>query len=132
MTGTIEKRKMDEVVRRADAEDRALRYLGKFSNQIAAEIAMRAMCTLAIRWKAQQDEMIRRQDPRKMICISDTEMQSVRRLLATVPQGTPSEVVAEQHIIGLLAEFQPDRAWWSSHHIARSAAFLTRYWTLLP
>src|SRR5437016_14600880 len=131
MTRLTEKSEMDEVIRRADAEDRALRYLNRFSHQVAAEIAMRAMCTLAFRWKAQQDEMIRRQDPRKMICISDTEMQSVRRLLATVPQGTPSEVVAEQHIIGLLAEFQPDRAWWSSHHLARSTTFLTRSWTPL-
>jgi hypothetical protein len=43
--------------------------------------------TLAIEWEAEQEEMRRRRDPRKVMEISSTRVRELNVALARLPQG---------------------------------------------
>jgi hypothetical protein len=53
-------------------------------------------------------------------------MQELHAALATIPPGVRSDATAEQHVIDLLADFPPDRAWWIARTVAKWAAFYAR------
>jgi hypothetical protein len=58
------------------AEDDAVEYLHKLDPAVAFATACSVERTLAIEWEAEQEEMRRRRDPRKVM-----EISSTRRLL---------------------------------------------------
>ena len=71
--------------------------------------------TLAIKWEAEQEEMRRRRDPRKVMCISDTRrLSELHFVLANLPQGVDPDAASERHLLLILKDLPPDRAWWVS------------------
>jgi hypothetical protein len=59
------------------AEDEAVAYLHKFDPAAAFATACSVERTLAIKWEAEQEEMRRRRDPRKVMEISDTRLSEL-------------------------------------------------------
>jgi hypothetical protein len=126
MTRSSDKREMDEIAARFDAEDRAVRYLAKFSAEIAGAIAFRVAWFLATTWEYEQREMIQRGADEIVFQIRGADLKQLRAMLAMIPQGTLSDVAAEQRVTALLANFPPDKAWWVANKVAGWAAFRIR------
>jgi hypothetical protein len=101
------------------AEDEAVAYLHKFDPAVAFATACGVEQTLAIKWEAEQGEMRRRRDPRKVMCISSTRVRELDVALARVPQGVHPDAAAERHLLHILKDLPPDRAWWVSHLVVR-------------
>ena len=57
---------MKKLAARIRAEDDAVGYLGNFPPEVAFVIARNVEKTLAIRWETEQEEMVRRGDPREV------------------------------------------------------------------
>ena len=74
--------------------------------------------TLAITWEAEQEEMIRRGDPREVLCMTDRDKRNLDDAVARIPPDAQSDAAAEQHVIRLLANLSPDGAWWVAHLVA--------------
>jgi hypothetical protein len=74
--------------------------------------------TLAIRWEAEQEEMVRRGDPREVLCMTDRDERNLDHAVARIPPDAQSDAAAEQHVIRLLANLSPDGAWWVAHLVA--------------
>ena len=101
------------------AEDDAVEYLHKFDPAVAFATACGVEQILAIKWEAEQEEMRRRRDPRKVICISSTRVRELDVALARVPQGVYPDAAAERQLLHILKDLPPDRAWWVSHKVVR-------------
>jgi hypothetical protein len=75
--------------------------------------------TLAIRWEAEQEEMIRRGDPREVLCMTDRDRQDLNYAVARIPSDVQTDAAAEQHVIHLLGKLSLDCAWWVAHLVAK-------------
>jgi hypothetical protein len=126
MRHSKQSRQMDEVFARLEAEDRAVVYLGKFPPQVALATALSVELSLATSWEEEQNERIRQRDPRDAVQIMPSDMQQLNAALDKIPPNIRSDAVAEQHVIDLLADFPPDRAWWIAHKVAKWAEFDAR------
>jgi hypothetical protein len=74
-------------------------------------------------WWIEQSEMIRRNDPREVFCITDHKFREAKAAFFAIPPGIKSDAVAQQHIIDLLADFPPDQAWLIARKVAHWAAY---------
>ena len=101
------------------AEDDAIAYLYEFDPAVAFATACGVERTLAIKWEAIQEEMRRRRDPRKVMEISSTRVRELNVALARLPQGVHPDPAAERHLLQILKDLPPDRAWWVSHKVVR-------------
>jgi hypothetical protein len=101
------------------AEDDAVAYLYNFDPAVAFATACRLERTLAIKWEAEQEEMRRRRDPRKVMEIGSTRVRELDVALARLPQGVCPDPAAERHLLQILKDLPPDRAWWVSHLVVR-------------
>jgi hypothetical protein len=101
------------------AEDNAVEYLGDFSPEVAFVVARNVEAKLAAKWEAEQEEMIRRGDPREVFNITARDKKDLTYAVARIPPGARSDPAAEQHLIDLLAKLPPDRAWWVAHLVAK-------------
>jgi hypothetical protein len=96
----------------------AMGYLSKFPPEVALVVARKVERMLAISWEAEQEEMIRRGDPRKVLCMTDGDKRDLDDAVARVPPDIQSNAAAEEHVIRLLANLSPDEAWWVAHLVA--------------
>jgi hypothetical protein len=101
------------------AEDAAVAYLHKFDPAVALATACSVEQTLAIKWEAEQEEMRRRGDPRKVMCLTDRQRGELGSAIAKVPKGVYPDTAAEHHLLQILKDLPPDRAWWVSHLVVR-------------
>jgi hypothetical protein len=101
------------------AEDEAVAYLHKFDPAVAFATACSVEQTLAIKWETKQEEMRRRRDPRKVMCINARRLRELDVALASLPQGVHPDPAAERHLLQILKDLPPDRAWWVSHLVVR-------------
>ena len=49
-------------------------------------------------------------------------MRELDAALARVPQGVYPDAAAERHLLQILKDLPPDRAWWVSHKVVRYQA----------
>src|SRR5262249_21331918 len=103
----------------ARAEDEAVAHLHNFHPAAAFATACSVEQTLAIKWETEQEEMRRRRDPRKVMCISAGRVRELDVALASLPQGVHPDVAAERHLLHILKDLPPDRAWGVSHLVVR-------------
>jgi hypothetical protein len=96
----------------------AIGYLSKFPPEVALVVARKVERMLAIWWEAEQEEMIRRGDPREVACMTAWDKRELDYALARIPPDVQSDAAAEQHVIRLLANLSPDWAWWVAHLVA--------------
>ena len=108
----------ESLVARIRAEYDAVEYLSKFLPGVALVVARNVEKTLAITWEAEQEEMIRRGDPREALCMTETDKRNLDHAVARIPPDIQSDAAAEQHFIRLLAKLSPDGAWWVAHLVA--------------
>ena len=94
------------------AEDAAVAYLHEFDPAVAFATACSVERTLGIEWEAEQEEMRRRRDPRKVMEISSTRVRELNVTLARLPQGVHPDIAAERHLLQILKDLPRDRAWW--------------------
>ena len=101
------------------AEDEAVAYLHKFDPAVALATACSVEQTLAIKWEAEQEEMRRRGDPRKVMCLTDKHRGELDSTIARAPQRVYPDAAAEHQLLHILKDLPPDRAWWVSHLVVR-------------
>jgi hypothetical protein len=101
------------------AEDEAVAHLNNFHPAVAFATACSVEQALAIKWEAEQEEMRRRRDPRKVMCISAGRVRELDVALASLPQGVHPHAAAEHRLLQILKDLPPDRAWWVSHLVVR-------------
>jgi hypothetical protein len=101
------------------AEDDAVKYLHKLDPAVALATACSVERKLAIKWETKQEEMRQRRDPRKVICISRTRVRQLDVALASLPHGVHPDADAERHLLQIVKDLPPDRAWWVSHLVVR-------------
>ena len=101
------------------AEDAAVAYLHKFDPAVALATACSVEQTLAIKWETEQEEMRRRRDPRKVMCLTDRQRGELDCASARIPQGVYPDAAAEHQLLQILKDLPPDRAWWVSHLVVR-------------
>jgi hypothetical protein len=101
------------------AEDGAVAYLHKMDPAVALATACSVEQTLATKWETEQEEMRRRRDPRKVMCISSTRVRELDVPLARLPQGVHPDEAAAHRLLQILKDLPPDRAWWVSHLVVR-------------
>jgi hypothetical protein len=101
------------------AEDEAAEHLHSFHPAVAFATACSVEQALAIRWKAEQEEMRRRRDPRKVMCISATRLSELDFKLGRLPDGVHPDTAAAHRLLQILKDLPPDRAWWVSHLVVR-------------
>ena len=104
------------------AEDDAVEFLHKLDPAVALATARSVERKLAIKWETKQEEMRRRRDPRKVMCISRTRVRELDFALASLPQGVQPNPAAERHLLQMLKDLPPDRAWWVAHLVVRYQA----------
>ena len=101
------------------AEDAAVAYLHKFDPAVAFATACCVEQALAIDWEAEQEEMRRRRDPRKVKVISSSRVRELDVALASLPQGVHPDIAAEQQLLQILKDLPRDRAWWVARTVVR-------------
>jgi hypothetical protein len=101
------------------AEDQAISYLRKFDPAVAFATACSVEQILGIKWETEQEEMRRRRDPRKVMEISSTRVRELDAALARLPQGVHPDPAAQRHLLQILKDLPPDRAWWVSRLVVR-------------
>jgi hypothetical protein len=101
------------------AEDDAVAYLHKFDPAVALATACSVEQTFATKWEAEQEEMRQRRDPRKVMCLTDRQRGELGSAIAKVPLGVHPDAAAEHHLLQILKDLPPDRAWWVSHLVVR-------------
>src|SRR5262249_6376575 len=84
------------------AEAAAVAYVHKFDPAVALATACSVERTLAIKWEAEQEEMRRRRDPRKVMCIGSTRVRELDIALARVPQDVYPDAAAEHQLLQIL------------------------------
>ena len=60
-----------------------------------------------------------RGNPRKVMCITDRRWSELDAALARVAQGVYPDAAAERHLLQILKDLPPDRAWRVSHIVVR-------------
>ena len=108
----------DEILAKLHAEDDAVRRLEYLDPAVALATARNVERALANRWAAEQEEMIRRGDPREVLCMTERDKRNLDHAVARVRPDIQSDAAAEQHVIRLLAKLSPDEAWWVAHLVA--------------
>jgi hypothetical protein len=126
MRRSKQSREIDEVVARLDAEDRVVVYLSNFPRQVALATALKVELLLATMWEAEQNEMLRRDDPREVVQIYPEDFEKIERAFAKILTGIQSDADAEKHVIAMLAKFPPDRAWWIARTVVMHETYLAR------
>ena len=101
------------------AEDDAVEFLHQLDPAVALATACSVERKLAIKWETKQEEMRRRRDPRKVMCISRTRVRELDVALASLPHGVHPDPAAECHLLQIVKDLPPDRAWWVSHLVVR-------------
>jgi hypothetical protein len=101
------------------AEDEAVAHLHMFEPAVALATACSVEQTLATKWEVEQEEMRRRRDPRKVMCVTDRQRSELHSAIAKVPSGIDPHALAEQRLVQILKDLPPDRAWWISHLVVR-------------
>src|SRR5262245_43168936 len=101
------------------AEDDIVMSLYKFDPAVALATACSVEQTLAAKWDAKQEEMRRRRDPRKVMCLTDRQRSELRSAHVKIPPGIKPHAPAVQRLLQILEDLPPDRAWWVSHLVAR-------------
>jgi hypothetical protein len=101
------------------AEDEAVAHLHSFHPAVAFATACSVEQALAIKWEAEQEEMRRRRDPRKVMEISSTRVRELNVTLARLPQGVHPDIAAEQQLLQILKDLPRDRAWWVARTVVR-------------
>ena len=101
------------------AEDEAVAHLHNFHPGVAFAAACSVERTLAVKWEAEQEEMRRRRDPRKVMEISSTRVRELNVALARLPQGVHPDIAAERHLLQIVKDLPPDRAWWVARTVVR-------------
>jgi hypothetical protein len=91
------------------AEDEAVAYLHKFDPAVALATACSVEQILAIKWEAEQEEMRRRRDPRKVMCIRSTRLRELDVALARLPQGVHPDAIMLRGAPGSDWAFRADR-----------------------
>ena len=114
------------------AEDAAVAYLHEFDPAVAFATACSVEQTLAIEWEAEQEEMRRRRDPRKVMEIGSTRVRELNVALARLPQGVHPDIAAEQQLLQILKDLPRDRAWWVARKLSaiRMLNFIGRNYRL--
>ena len=107
----------------ARAEDEAVACVHELDPAVALATACSVEQTLAIIWEAEQEEMRRRRDPRKVMCISRTRVRELDVALASLPHGVHPDPAAERYLLQIMKDLPPDRAWWVAHLVVRYAQF---------
>jgi hypothetical protein len=90
-----------------------------FEPAVALATACGVERTLANKWETEKEEMRRRRDPRRVMCLTDRQRSELHCALANVPQGVHPHAPAEQRLLQILKDLPPDRAWWVSHSVVR-------------
>jgi len=101
------------------AEDDSIAHLHQFDPAVAFATACVVERTLAVAWEAEQEEMRRRRDPRKVMEIGSTRVQELDVAIAGLPQGVHPDPAAERHLLQILKDLPPDRAWWIARTVVR-------------
>ena len=117
MTRSKMKREMLEAERGAIARDTIYEYLLDNHPEQAAQIALRMTYRLAVIWKIERDHRLATNpnDPRLAFHINDQYVHRLHNVASVLPPPSQPEVLAERYAVSLLAEFDPDRAWLTSH-----------------
>ena len=63
--------------------------------------------------------MRRRRDPRKVMEIGSTRVRELDVALASLPHGVHADPAAESHLLQILKDLPPDRAWWIARTVVR-------------
>src|SRR5262245_59106966 len=93
------------------AEDAVVAYLHKLDPAVALATACSVEQILAIKWEAEQEDMRRRRDPRKVMCLTDRQRGELDAAIAGVPPGVHPDPAAEHQLLQILKDLPPDRAW---------------------
>ena len=101
------------------AEDDSVAHLHQFDPAVAFATACAVERTLAIEWEAEQEEMRRRRDPRKVMEIGSTRVRELDVALARLPQGVHPDIAAEQQLLQILKDLPRDRACWVARIVVR-------------
>jgi hypothetical protein len=119
MTRSRFKREMPEAERGAIALDSIYAYLRNNHPEHAAQIALRMTYRLALIWKCERDHRLATNpnDPRLTFHINDQYVHRLHSVASALPPPSQPEVLAERHAMSLLVEFDPDRAWLTSHKL---------------
>jgi hypothetical protein len=104
------------------AEDDAVEFLHQLDPAVALATACSVERKLAIKWETKQEEMRRRRDPRKVMCISRTRVRELDVALASLPHGVHPDPAAERYLLQIMKDLPPDRAWWVAHSVVRYQA----------
>lgn len=95
---------LEECMALMEAEDRAVGFLWKLPQDLAASTALHAAKQLLATWQKEKEELIRRRSRRKVFDIYREECAWLESLLA---KAIPSDPVAEQRVIRLLSHLTP-------------------------
>ena len=105
------------------AEDEAVACVHELDPAVALATACSVEQILAIDWEAEQEEIRRRGDPRRVMCISRIRVRELDAALASLPHGVHPDPAAECHLLQIVKDLPPDRAWWVAHLVVRYAQF---------
>ena len=100
----------------------AVEFLHKLDPAVALATACSVEQILAIDWEAEQEEIRRRGDPRRVMCISRIRVRELDAALASLPHGVHPDPAAECHLLQIVKDLPPDRAWWVAHLVVRYQA----------
>jgi hypothetical protein len=109
-------------------EDRAAKYLRELSPATAFATALEAEAYLAIKWAAEQAEMLRSGDTRKVFRIGDDDFQMMRQARAMVPADGMVDPEALHCLLRTLDGLPADQRW----RVAYAIAFRTGVRCMLP
>ena len=122
-------RRMREALAQMEAEDRVLAYLARQPREVRAAVAANAAQQLLYRWEVLWDELIEQGDRRKVFIATPRQFESLHAELAgIIAERSPSDPVAEKHVIGLFEGLFADDAAWVAIRIAREAYHSYGYW----
>jgi hypothetical protein len=109
-----------ETLAQWEAEDRAVEYLGRLPREVRAAVAANAAKRLLSRWDEILEDLIDRGDPRKVFISSPGQSKNLHAELdRIIARRSPSDLVAEDHVIALLKHLYPDDAAWVAIKVAR-------------
>lgn len=109
-------------------EDRAVDYLGKLSAADAFATGLEAEVFLATKWAAEQAEMLRCGDTRKVFRIVDDDFQRMRQARDMIPPGGRVHLEALHCILRTVDDLHPNQKW----RVASAIAFRACARCLLP
>lgn len=109
-------------------EDRAAKYLRDLPPAVAFATALEAEAYLAIKWAAEQNEMLRNGDTRKVFWIDDDDFQKMRLARAMVPADGRVDPEALHCILRTVDDLPADQRW----RVAYAVAFRTGVRCMLP